>query len=153
MQRTFYMGTDVEGNRIQSVVIQEPQQLLHGKSAWAQAACVWNSSPSLRCLGHSGAALSVYTFDRACIGALERLIRKRHRLEASQSTRQDRVAEGLLDFVLVVGDPMHDAANAFEWGIAEGHLQIDQLDPQRLRPGRPAPRGVACAEDRLLGGG
>lgn len=116
IDRTFIKGRDIEGHECVKVILKDPV-VLTNKTAWGLAAALFARSPSLRELGHYGAALTVYSFDRGYKLPIERIVRRKHLLEASESSRSNSLVEGLLDFVLVLGDPMHDAMNGYEWGL------------------------------------
>lgn len=116
VDRTFYRVTDIQGNKRVSVVLRDPVALT-SKTAWALAAACFAHSPSVRSLGHFGAAVTVYNFDRGYLSPMERLVRRKHMMESEESTRENKDIEGLLDFVICLGDPMHDAMNGYEWGL------------------------------------
>ena len=98
-------------------MFRDPHPLTYGKSAQALAACAWASAPSLRSLEHFGAALTVYTFDRGCYSSVGKLLKQYHRRQADDSCRDEKETEGILDFVIIVADPLHDCANGLEWGL------------------------------------
>ena len=126
IQRVFVQGRDLQGERIRSIYFPDPAPLTHGKTAHALAACAWQCCPSLRSLGHKGAALTVYTFDRGYLSSLSRLLQQYHMEEAHSSIDADHTLDALLDFVVSIGDPLHDVANGISWGLRP-YLKPDVL--------------------------
>ena len=129
----FLRGRSALGQCETSVLLQEAQALTHGKKTRAIVAACLADWRSLRQLGHVGCAVEHYCFDRLGIQALERFFRQWH-AENSQHHGHlvtDDVDLGTLrlsEFVVVTACALHDAQNAFRWGMRS---HIDDKDMLR----------------------
>ena len=103
------------------VLLAEPVPLTHGKSAPAILAASHRDWKSLRSIGHSGCCVEHYVWDRAGISALERLTRQWHLAQDMTLLPPDVPEEiaRLTEFVCVTPCALHDAQNAFRWGLYE----------------------------------
>ena len=116
VERSYYRGVDEEGKPLTAVVFRDPFPLA-GKSTWDIFACCLKAAPSIRALGQSGPALSMYVFDRGIFSPMDQKVRQLHVRQAQMNESPAAEMERLLDFVFSRGDVLHDTTNGFHWCI------------------------------------
>lgn len=112
-ERCFVRGYDQEGHVQIACVIRDPFALTNVKIGWALFACEQASGLALRACGFTGPSLSNYCFDRGCCSILEKLIRQSHVRRCHEGCSDDSALLGLLDFVFVHADILHDICTGF----------------------------------------
>ncbi|CAK0861146.1 unnamed protein product [Prorocentrum cordatum] len=109
--------------------IRDPVPLTHGKTAPRQFEAGRSQWPTLRQLGHRGAVVQHYVWDRAGITAMSRLTHQYHELLAPQFSTSLRSHHTLrlLEFVVITACSAHDCQNAFKWSLPDNFGDPDVL--------------------------
>ena len=81
VERTYFRGVDENGMPLTAVQFRDPFPLA-SKSSWDVFAWCLSAAPSIRALGHTEAALSMYVFDRAIYGPMDRMAKQLHERQA-----------------------------------------------------------------------
>ena len=114
VEMTYFGGVDEKGMPLTAVQFRDPFPLA-SKSSWDVFACCLSAAPSIRALGHTEAALSMYVFDRAIYGPMDRMAKQFHERQAQLSVSPTAEMDRLLDFAFSRGDVLHDTTNGFHW--------------------------------------
>jgi hypothetical protein len=121
VENAFLRSFDSLGCPSMLFLFKPPSPMSCGKSAWHCWQASLSFMPLLRQLGHSGIALSHYTFDRALYDSLYRKLCQSHEEYFAKLGDKDTDAElrlsWLRNWVIGTGCCLHDAQNGLAWGL------------------------------------